>query len=494
MRKEVFRMENVTCQQSGVTFLDNFNLCIFESQIMGFIPIDDHGLSTFLDLMRNNLPLRDGYIYYKGQVINSWRESSKEANPISVISDTSCLVDSLTVADNVFVLRPNGKNRILHPELFNAQLRPFLEDIDMQIPADCLVENLSLFERVVIEMMKAVVNGNRLIVLSEISTLISDEELTKLHAIMRHYTQQGTAFLYISPHFEETMQICDSAALMMNGHITKIFLKQEMRIDLLIDYAREYDNLVRLRLEQKKSKAQNCEPVFRVQSSSPDFIAGLNFSVHPGECLVIQSLNKRIDEDFLDAFNGEMSPGKARFFLDGKEIDFCRNRDIAIIQELPTHSMLFPELSIFDNLCLTMDHRIRDIWRNRDIRRSIEDELSQKFGQDFFLKKIEDLGERQKILLVYQRIRLQRPRVVFIIQPFKGEDLEHRMLIWEQMNTLIESGVAVVIFALNLADTLSMADRLIRVDSRNTIMDYSQKDFADIPIIAPWLYLYKEKP
>ena len=60
----------------------------------------------------------------------------------------------------------------------------------------------------------------------------------------------------------------------------------------------------------------------------------------------------------------------------------------------------------------------------------------------------------------------------------------HRLQIWEQLSSMVRSDIAVVIFALNLVDSLSLADRLIRIDSANNIIEYSQQEFASIPVIA----------
>lgn len=494
MRQELLRWDHVNYHESGIVLLDDFSLNIFKGEIVGFIPVNDHGLSAFLHLLRINAPLEDGYIYYKEVLVNSWKKAEKELNRICIISDESSLIDDLSVADNIFIFRPNARIRIIDSSLLIKQLQPFLDDIHVSILAEARIKDLSVFERVIVEILKAVVGGYQLIVLSEISTLVSDAELSKLREIMRHYIRQGFSFLYISPHFEEMFQVCSSIALMLNGRIEKVFRKEEMKADLLLSFTTAYDELVRQRFERKRDFSMDSAHVFEVQSETPDFLCGLSFSVAKGECLVIQALDKRIDDEILNTYYGENISKKGTFFIDGEEIHIERSRDVAFIQEVPGESMLFPDLSILDNLCFTVDHRVKSIWARSSIKKSIILEYGDLLGRDVFEKKIEELSESQKIRLVYARVRLQKPKVVFCIQPFKGADLKHRMLIWEQINGLLERGIAVVIFAVNLADSLSLADRLIRVSSDNTVRIYSRNDFGNIPISAPWLYLYKEKP
>lgn len=81
----------------------------------------------------------------------------------------------------------------------------------------------------------------------------------------------------------------------------------------------------------------------------------------------------------------------------------------AIIQELPVHTMLFPNMSYLDNLCFTLDHRMDGVWRKRKIKKSLRREYAGFLGEDVFDTPIERLTERQKYDLIYTRIFLAEP-------------------------------------------------------------------------------------
>ena len=197
MNREVFRMERVTYQENGVTFLKDFNLRIDEGEILGLIPVNGYGLNAFLKLLEVNVPLEDGYVYSRGEIINSWKDSRRTHNRISVIGAENRLVETLSVTDNIFVLRKGFRQEVIRTGLLRRQLLPFLADIGMDIPTDVPVERLTVFQRLVLELLRAVVFGQKFIVLNEIGALISYEELDKLHKILRHYAAQGFSFLYI---------------------------------------------------------------------------------------------------------------------------------------------------------------------------------------------------------------------------------------------------------------------------------------------------------
>ena len=492
MRKELFRMERVTYQENGIRMLEDFNLSIREGEVMGFIPITSYGMPSFLKILKTNLPLYDGYIYYQEKEINSWKESKKTNNRITIIQDQTCLVEGMTVAENIFVLRKGFRKRLIQPAVLRRQLTPFLEDIQVEISADAYVEKLSSFERIVVELLKGVVAGHKLIVLREISTLVGGNELKKLHEIMRHYAASGYAFLYIGAHFEDILQICDRAVLMSNGRIEKMLQPREMYAEHLVVIAKEYDKMVRGYLKNKENGVALGQIACEFFAEMPSLLKPLQFDVRQGECVVVQSLDNYLYHAMLSILLCDEQDFSWKLRLDGKREKIQRNRNVAVIQEQCTKTMLFPELNYMDNLCFNLDKRMRHVWTTRNIRRSIRQEYGKILGKEVFSIPVDELHERQKYQLVYSRILLQKPKVVFCIQPFKGADMQHRMLIWELLEQFLEKGIAVVILAVNLADTLSLADRLICIDQGKEPIEYLREDFSSIPVLAPWLYLYRK--
>ena len=491
MRQEVFRMERVTYVEKGITRLEDFNLQIYRGEIMGLNPVNGHGMKEFLQLLQNNLPLYDGYVYYFGEKINSWKNGRRQPNRIGIIEAKSRLVDRMTVSDNIFVLRQGFKQELLQDGLLRRQLIPFMEDIGIQIPGDAYVDKLSAFERIVVELLRSVTRGNRLIVFNEINTVLNGEELKKLHQIIRHYVEQGFSFLYISLHLEEIMEICDRVALFSNGRIQKVIQMSEMRTEVVQGYTREFDKLVRYHLENHRPDRLQRKPVLSFEHTYSDRLSDLNLEIYEGECLVIQSADNQTFQDITQIVMGNSLPERGVCRMEGKPVKFMGNRKLAVVSAEPTRTMIFPDMNYMDNLCMGLSQRVPGIWMNRHIRESIQMEYEPLLGKEVFDKSIDELTEREKYQLVYMRILLQKPRVVFCIQPFKGADFPHRVFIWKMLEMLLEKGMAVVILAVNLADSMSLADRLIRIRDDGVAEEIDKKDFGTLSVAAPWLDLYR---
>lgn len=492
MRREIFRMERVTYKEKEIVFLEDFNIQIYQGEIMGMLMMNSHGLSAFLQLLQTNMPLYDGFVYYGGEIINSWKGSEKLQNRISIIGAENRLVEGLSVSDNIFVLRQGFRQELIRTELLNRQLTPFLEDIGMNISVEAKVENLTVFERVVVELLRAVVMGHHLIVLNEVGALISHNELKKLHEILRHYAEKGFAFLYVGVHFEEIAMICDRCAMLSNGRIQKVIRKDEMADETIAVYPAEYDRMVRYYQKKRKADEMQAEELMMFHQITGEHLKNVTFRVYEGECLAVQILNNSAFQELSDFILGDVKISQGEIRMDGESIHLPKNRQIAVIRELATKTMIFPELDYMENLCISLLQRVPNLWRKKGIRSSIRKEYGSFLGEEVFELSMEELSEKQKYQMIYTRILLQKPKVVFCIHPFKGADLPMRMFVWKMMEMLLNHGIAVVILSLNLSDSLSIADRLVIIGKEGQL-EMKREDFAHVPGNVPWTHIYKNE-
>lgn len=408
-----------------------------------------------------------------------------------MIRNESCLAKDLTVADNIFVLRSGFKKWHIRPHILREQLTPFIEEIGVPIRADAYIDSLTTFQRFVVELLKAVVAGSRLIVLDNVDAFISESELAKLQEILLRYAQKGVSFLYLSAHFEETLRFCSRTALMSNGRILKCFDRKSGSEDFLsLPCVGDYDRWVRSRLEEP-GRERGDRPVLELRALCRGNLQDVDLRVNAGECVVVQDMDDCALSDFLAVLeSGKPESGQ---LLVGEALSSGLDRSVAIVQERPVETMLFHSMSYMDNLCFNMDHRFPRIWLSRGMRRSIREEYAPILGADVFEKRIDELTNRQKYDLVFTRLLLQRPKAAFFIHPFKKAEVSIRSHLWELMERLLKKDIAVVILAVNLADSLALADRLIRLRQGTVQEVYRREDFAKLPVNTPWLYLYREK-
>lgn len=478
MKQEILRLEGVTYKKENHMIFRNLTLNIFAGEVMGLLPSSAYGLDELLEIITENPSLYYGYVYYQEHCVNSWKDPSHLKNRICVIDSETSLVNGLNVVTNVFALRAGFRQEIINEHMLAKQLQPFLEEIHVSIHLYVLVENLTPYERVIVELLRAVVAGYRLIIMREISTVISENEMEELYKIIRYYAEKGFSFFYISFHFEEIQQVCTRAALMTEGTIELIMEEKEIQEGLNLMYYQDYYNHVSYRMRHRVRGSQI--EVLKVRPLCGDYPEEFGFSVYQGECLVVQCLETKLYREIREGMEGEL---------------WYKSRQILFLKEEPAKTMLFEDLSVKDNLCLALDGKMPSIWLRKKVQKTVREEYRRTFGEDIFYKGVKDLTDTQKINLVYMRILLEKPKVVFMLQPFKNADISHRLQIWELQAKLLEKGIAIVILAMNMSDSLAIADRLIRIGRINGKLvekEYTQEQFAKLPVYLPWVELLDE--
>lgn len=481
MKDEVLRMERVTCIKEGVTLLQNFNLNIYRGEILGLLCVNDNGLESLLELITENKPIHYGRVYFHEHLINNHLHSNYSRNRVAVIGKQSSLVDQLTVADNVFVLRDGFKQHVIRSNSFESQFQVLCKELNLSISAGAYVDRLTTFERCIIELIKAVATGIRLIVIRDVSNFISAVDLERLHSAIRLYANRGISFLYVCNHHEEIFRICDRTAMMENGRIIRLLAKEDMNARGMEHYMQA---MITANIRQNEPQATRTpqkrqQPVLEFKDVMTETMNKMSFSVYPGECVVLLDINNTTQVDFFNLLSGQTKPLQGTIMLKGAPLkSYLQRRLIALVREKPTQSMLFPDISYVDNLCLLVDQRMKKVWSSVRIRESIMDRYYPVVGEDIYAPDLTKLSTKALYSLVYNRIDFQHPLVSVCVQPFSGADFYLRLHVIRLIRKLLQRGIAVVILAVSLSDSLQLADRLLVVKEGLICMEYGKTEIA----------------
>ncbi len=492
MKNLSLSFNNVSYLHGDNIYLDNFCLDIESGEILGFMPVNDTGLDVLLKLFKQNIPINKGSIIYDGEEVNTQGKADYSYNNIAIINNASMLADSLSLADNVFVLKHGFKQRIIKSKLLNQQLKLHLNHVGINVKPNSSIKKLSNYQRFVIEIIKAVVAGSKLIVLLEPASIISYSRLQNLYEIIKTYSNQGISFLYISRHYEEINKLCKKATIMLNGQIVKILNTEEVEPQQLKGLGIE--NFTNIVLQNKKeNKALESSVVFEFNKLVFGKISNISFTVNKGECVVLQDLNNHIFDDVLKLLMLDKCNYSGEILVANKKLSKQNRHDVAIIQQEALNTMLFNELSYTDNLFFNIDKRFKNIWLSNSLQSSILNQLDNENIKKHKYQSIDKLTNQEKYELIYTRVLLQKPKIVVCVQPFMKADMNQRMEIWKLLNNFLNNGISLLILSVNLADTLSLADRLIQVQKGKILKSYTRENYKDLPDSIPWHNLWQSK-
>ncbi|WP_054954682.1 ATP-binding cassette domain-containing protein [Paenibacillus dakarensis] len=478
MKTEILRMERVTIKKEDSTPLDNFNLNIFQAEIMGLVCLNLTGKELLIDLIRQNTPIHYGRVYFDEVLVNNYQHSPLTMNKVFVIEQKSSLIEDLSVADNIFIPGRGLKHFFIRPHALNKQLQRFTEELGIHIDGRELVANLSAYEKCVVKLLRAVFTGARLIVVRDISSSISAAELSNFHALLRYYCQKGFSFLYICNHPEEAFQICDRLRLMRDGKILKLLGQSEFNIENVTPYyLADYANRIEFEADSGSE-----EEILRFQNVCTDQLNDLSFSIVQGECTLLLDMDNVALSDIWRLMNGEMKPDRGLIMLEDapytdKQARHAVSHGLAFIQENPVETMLFKEMSYLENLYFMVDKKQNPIPIKKSVINSIIHEYEPFVGEEIYETHITNLKLHSLYNLVYYRIHLCNPKIVFCVQPFAGADMYLRMHLIHLMNQLRKKGITVVILDVNFGDTLAIADKLIVLEQGRFGAEYARSEF-----------------
>lgn len=489
MKEELLRLDRITVVSEGSRLLDSLSMHLFTGEILGLIPIDVQGLEELIDLIQHNNPISYGYVWFFEEVVNDYRRERTSANPVAVLEKQSRLIGSMNVTDNIFVVRGGMRKFLINDRTLADQLRRLCAPLNMDIPTDVPVNRLPLLTRWVVELLKAVVSGARLIIVRDISNTASPIDLEQMHRIIHQYAEKGLSFLYVCNHHEEVFSLCDRAVLMENGRIVKTLLPDQMNGNVMSRYAQSFTRFVsdhpRISVQAQNGEGSEA-PALRVKHLAFGSIRDLTLTVQSGECVVLLDLDNSFLVPFVALLRSPRDIRQERNRITVAGVPLAKaGRLYAMIDEKPTRSTLFRDLSYLDNLCFLADDKLRLFWTRRRYRQSIRSEYLPLVGPVIDAPSLAGLSLHDLYELVYHRIRLQHPRVVFCIQPFAGVDMYQRLRIIQLIDMLRQQHIAVVSVAVSLSDSLQVADWLLVVQNGTVVRRIGRERFSSIDSSPP---------
>ena len=193
-------------------------------------------------------------------------------------------------------------------------------------------------------------------------------------------------------------------------------------------------------------------------------------------------MNNTVLIDIIQIMNGQLDPIQGTVFLDEcifskKNAAKALKNGVGFIAENPLQSMVFREMTYLDNLCFLVDEKRSHMKLNKRMKKSIIQEYEPITGKDIYENDIATLSTVSLYSMVYYRLHLFNPKIVFCLQPFYGADMYLRRHIIKLITELKQKGITVIILAVNISDSLMVADHLIVIEQGRFSREYDAEEF-----------------
>jgi rhamnose transport system ATP-binding protein len=463
----IVTIRNLTKFFPGIKALDNVHLNIREGQVHALIGENGAGKSTLVKILTGVYFPTGGEITMEGKPLHFKNAiDAQEAGIVAIHQEASMFLE-LTVAENIFMghhLR-GEKTKKLNWKAMKDETHKLLKRLELSIQPETLVKNLSVAQRHMVEIAKALSLNAKVVIMDEPTSALTTREVEDLYRIVRQLKKEGKAIIFISHKFEEIFEICDYFTVLRDGQYIGEGNVGDVTTDDIVKMmiGRSIEHMYPQR------NPSIGKEVLRVENLSQlGAFSNISFSLHEGEILGFFGLVGAGRSEVVRTIFGIDKKSGGEIYLDNKVFHPTHPSDamaqhIALVPEDRQQQGVILEMSIADNITLPiLDSLCPHIFTNKK-RESL---AAQDFGEKMEIKAAgytvdaDTLsgGNQQKVVLA--KWIASNPRILMLDEPTKGIDVATKAAVHDFVAKAAEEGMCVILVSSELPEILGMSDKV----------------------------------
>ena len=449
---------------------DKIDIDLYASEIHALLGENGAGKSTLVKAMYGLIQPSSGELRWMGQKIVLTGPSEARAFGIAMVFQHFSLFDNLTVAENVALGLPPTESFAA----LSARLEETARVYGLPLDPKREVWRLSVGERQRIEIVRALMQNPKLLILDEPTAVLTPQEADQLFIVLERLRSEGRAVLYISHKLEEVKRLCDTATILRGG--TKVATCNP-RVETAASLARM---MVGAEIGEVKAAAGRAASVPRLVihrlSLEPDdphgtHLDNVSLEVRGGEILGIAGVAGNGQDELFAALSGErLSPGEGAVVFDGHAAGLLnvterRRMGAAFVPEERLGHGTAPRMKLSENALLT-GHAASGMVKRGFINRLATLAHVDRTTKSFDVRKAKrdpeaaslSGGNLQKFIV--GREILREPSILVVSQPTWGVDAGAAAVIRQALIDLASRGAAVLVVSQDLDELAEIADRI----------------------------------
>jgi ABC-type sugar transport system ATPase subunit len=484
--------ENIDKRFPGVHALDNVSLTVAPGEVHAVVGENGAGKSTLMKILAGAYSPDQGTIRVDGEAVTI--ESPRAAHDLGIITiyQELSLVDALSVGENIFLgdlpTRPGGNWQVDWSTVWRRAAE-LLERVGLRIQPQTLVRSLSVAQKQMVEIARALARNVRVLILDEPTSSLTERETEKLFEIIAQLKNRGVGIIYISHRLGEVFRIAQRVTVLRDGIVAGSLLVQDASEDLLVRMMVGRD-LSRLFTEARPSDA----PVrLEVRGlSRRGVLHGITFSLRGGEVVGLAGLVGAGRTELARCLFGADGINGGEILLDGSVVDIrspghAVDLGIALVPEDRKLHALILGMGVRENLSLPVLDRLGSpLVPSRRRERALADDYikSLRIRTPHMEQRVATLsgGNQQKVVIA--RWLATKPKVLILDEPTRGIDVGAKAEVHALIARLAEQGVAILMISSELPEILGMSHRILVMRGGRIVADIPRQQATEESIMA----------
>ena len=468
----------------GVRALSDVSLQVRAGEIHALLGGNGAGKSTILKILRGVHAPTSGTIEVAGVALTAHTPDESKRAGIAMIFQEMSLVPTLTVAQNVFLNQEIKTGAgFINDRLAVTRSRELFKSLDVDVNPNALAGDLGAGQRQLTEIVKAISQKAKVLILDEPSTALSAHDVERLFIFLRKLKSEGVAIIYVSHRMDEIMRIADRATIVRDGKHVITAPMSEFTLTSIIQHVvgKETKGLTGIARENTKQDQVLLELRDVSGEHKPRHIS---FKLHAGEVLGIAGLLGSGRSAIARALFGIEPIISGEILIDGSVVSIhapaeAIKHGLALIPEDRLRQGVVLEHSVSDNLALSIFDRISSKgWiskkRQSDLAQEKISSLKIKTASAAHAVRTLSGGNQQKVVL--GKWLASDPRIVILDEPTAGIDIGSKSEIISLIRDLAKQGRSIIVISSELNELLAACDRIIVMSDGKMVKDIAREE------------------
>lgn len=480
----LLEVQGVSKSFPGVKALDNVSLEIGQGEIHGLIGENGAGKSTIIKIIAGIYPHDEGSIKFMGKNCDGENIRESLSRGISVIYQELCLVPHMKVYENIMLgFEGNGRG-FYSAEHTRRRATEIVNQLGLDLPLDAYVKDLDIAVQQMVEIAKSFSRDVKLIIMDEPTSSLTSKEVAQLYTIIRNLKTKGISTLFVSHKLEEITAICDRLTVFRDGQTIVSKKVGEISADEMV-YAmvgREITNYY------TTTHIPTSQVILEVKGlSKPGTIENVSFCLHKGEVLGMTGLIGAGRTEMAQMLFGLDRFTSGEINLDRKPVQFHSPHEavkagIALVPENRKEQGIIPQMGVGYNITIAV---LKEFIHMVHVNKAREKKLIDHFFRSLRVKAyspeqtVSNLsgGNQQKAIIA--RWLATKPKVLILDEPTRGIDIGAKKEIYEIIDKLAISGVAIILISSELPEVINMSDRIVVMRQGKSVATLEHKEDFD---------------
>lgn len=482
-KNEVLLLKKIIGKRAGESILNRFFLEILSGEIINLIGLEGSGHQEICSVLFGEENLQAGEVWFMGKRYADVKSLPVErANGIFFIGNNRMMIPHFSVAENMYVVEKVNYTQFCVPhKKMVQQARILFQEFGIDIDPDRKANELNKFETYVLRLMRAYIKRARLIVIEDIIDDRSFEKLQQIIDILNRFKREGIAILWVNSYPDSITEIADKVVVIRNGRNSVTFYHDEYSKDRVLDCLIGKENI---RSPERKSQCSD-RYIFEAKGIRNEYFDRLTFRCREGEILGIYDLQNKFSRELGRLLLGKRSY-EGRLKVEGKTVQvncdykLVQNR-IGVVDGNNYSTLIFHDLPVHENIGMAIYKKasVYGIFITRRLKKYFDKLGKEICRQNNICEEIKLVNRQDSTKIIYNRLYLTNPRILFCFQPFLHLDAISRKELENILVKFCQNRTGVVLSSANISDLLPLCDRILIVEKNKIIREAERKEFLD---------------